>query len=205
MGLVCTHFSTVSGIVDHGNHSCAPDLAALARAVLREPRLARIVRRRSAVLPVPDQGRQALPLQQQPAAADRLPAARPASRPATPMPPAAAWSRPCGAGRSASASCCWTRRIPAAGAGCSTAASLDSAAVAADRSRISPPPVVSPSVLTTSTVASGGSASSAGNASRPARPAAPLSPAVMPSAASRRTASRGARRRRSRRTPRSRG
>jgi serine-type D-Ala-D-Ala carboxypeptidase (penicillin-binding protein 5/6) len=57
MGLACTRFSTVSGIRDSGNHSCAPDLAALARAVLREPRLARIVRRRSAVLPFPIKGR----------------------------------------------------------------------------------------------------------------------------------------------------
>jgi serine-type D-Ala-D-Ala carboxypeptidase (penicillin-binding protein 5/6) len=57
MGLACTRFSTVSGIRDAGNHSCAPDLAALARAVLREPRLARIVRRRSAVLPFPIRGR----------------------------------------------------------------------------------------------------------------------------------------------------
>jgi D-alanyl-D-alanine carboxypeptidase len=56
MGLACTHFTTVSGIVDHGNHSCAPDLAALARAVLREPRLARIVKRRSAVLRFPIKG-----------------------------------------------------------------------------------------------------------------------------------------------------
>jgi D-alanyl-D-alanine carboxypeptidase (penicillin-binding protein 5/6) len=56
MGLACTRFSTVSGIRDAGNHSCAPDLAALARAVLREPRLARIVRRRSAVLPFPVKG-----------------------------------------------------------------------------------------------------------------------------------------------------
>ncbi len=56
MGLACTHFSTVSGIRDRGNASCAPDLAALARAVLREPRLARIVRRRSAVLPFPIKG-----------------------------------------------------------------------------------------------------------------------------------------------------
>ena len=38
------------------NHSCAADLAALARAVLREPRLARIVRRRQAVLPFPIKG-----------------------------------------------------------------------------------------------------------------------------------------------------
>ena len=56
MGLACTRFSSVSGIRDHGNHSCAPDLAALARAVLRERRLARIVRRRAAVLPFPIKG-----------------------------------------------------------------------------------------------------------------------------------------------------
>jgi serine-type D-Ala-D-Ala carboxypeptidase (penicillin-binding protein 5/6) len=57
MGLVCTRFSSVSGIKDAGNHSCAPDLAALARAVLRQPRLAKIVRSRSAVLPFPIKGR----------------------------------------------------------------------------------------------------------------------------------------------------
>jgi len=56
MGLACTRFSSVSGIKDRGNHSCAPDLAALARAVLREPRLARIVRRRSAALRFPIKG-----------------------------------------------------------------------------------------------------------------------------------------------------
>jgi D-alanyl-D-alanine carboxypeptidase (penicillin-binding protein 5/6) len=56
MGLACTRFSTPSGIRDAGNHSCAGDLAALARAVLRTPRLARIVRRRSAVLPFPIKG-----------------------------------------------------------------------------------------------------------------------------------------------------
>ena len=53
------------------------DLAAIARAVLREPRLARIVRRRAGRAAVPDQGRQALPLQPQPAAAAGLSAARP--------------------------------------------------------------------------------------------------------------------------------
>jgi D-alanyl-D-alanine carboxypeptidase len=57
MGLACTHFTTVSGIVDRGTHSCTPDLAAMARAVLRAPRLARIVRRRSAVLRLPIKGR----------------------------------------------------------------------------------------------------------------------------------------------------
>jgi len=56
MGLSCTHFSAPDGFVDRANHSCAPDLAALSRAVLREPRLARIVRRRQAVLPFPIKG-----------------------------------------------------------------------------------------------------------------------------------------------------
>ena len=56
MGLACTHFTSPDGFVDRGNHSCAPDLAALARAVLREPRIARIVRRRQAVLPFPVKG-----------------------------------------------------------------------------------------------------------------------------------------------------
>jgi serine-type D-Ala-D-Ala carboxypeptidase (penicillin-binding protein 5/6) len=56
MGLACTRFSTPSGIRDAGNHSCAGDLAALARAVLRTPRLARIVRRRSVALPFPIKG-----------------------------------------------------------------------------------------------------------------------------------------------------
>jgi serine-type D-Ala-D-Ala carboxypeptidase (penicillin-binding protein 5/6) len=56
MGLACTHFTSPDGFVDRGNHSCAPDLAALARAVLREPRIARIVRRRQAVLRFPIKG-----------------------------------------------------------------------------------------------------------------------------------------------------
>jgi D-alanyl-D-alanine carboxypeptidase (penicillin-binding protein 5/6) len=56
MGLVCTRFSSPSGFADRGNHSCATDLAALARAVLRERRLAKIVKRRQAVLPFPIKG-----------------------------------------------------------------------------------------------------------------------------------------------------
>ena len=56
MGLACTHFSSPDGFVNRGNHSCTPDLAAMARAVLREPRLARIVKRRQAVLPFPIKG-----------------------------------------------------------------------------------------------------------------------------------------------------
>jgi D-alanyl-D-alanine carboxypeptidase (penicillin-binding protein 5/6) len=53
MGLRCTHFSSVSGIVDQGNRSCAPDLAVLAHAVLTERRLARIVATRNVVLRFP--------------------------------------------------------------------------------------------------------------------------------------------------------
>jgi serine-type D-Ala-D-Ala carboxypeptidase (penicillin-binding protein 5/6) len=56
MGLTCTRFSGPDGYEDRGNHSCAADLAVLARAVLRVRRLARIVRRRSAVLPFPIRG-----------------------------------------------------------------------------------------------------------------------------------------------------
>jgi len=56
LGLRCTRFSGADGYVDRGNHSCAADLAALARALLDEPRLARIVRRRYAALPFPIKG-----------------------------------------------------------------------------------------------------------------------------------------------------
>jgi serine-type D-Ala-D-Ala carboxypeptidase (penicillin-binding protein 5/6) len=56
MGLRCTHFTTVSGVVDKGNHSCASDLAVLARALLANHLLARIVASRSAILPFPIKG-----------------------------------------------------------------------------------------------------------------------------------------------------
>jgi D-alanyl-D-alanine carboxypeptidase (penicillin-binding protein 5/6) len=56
LGLTCTRFSSPDGFVDAGNHSCAVDLAELARAVLDQPRLARIVRRRRAVMPFPIKG-----------------------------------------------------------------------------------------------------------------------------------------------------
>ena len=56
MGLLCTRFSSPHGFSDKGNHSCAGDLAAIARAVLRVPRLAKVVRSRQAVLPFPIKG-----------------------------------------------------------------------------------------------------------------------------------------------------
>ena len=48
MALACTHFTTPNGLRDRGNHSCALDLAALARADLANPRIARIARTRYA-------------------------------------------------------------------------------------------------------------------------------------------------------------
>ncbi len=56
LNLSCTHFTSPSGIIDKGNHSCAVDLAALARAVLDEPRLAKIVSTAQIVLPFPIKG-----------------------------------------------------------------------------------------------------------------------------------------------------
>jgi D-alanyl-D-alanine carboxypeptidase len=51
--LACTHFTTVSGIVDQGNYSCATDLAKLAHALFAHPLLRTIVATGSAILPFP--------------------------------------------------------------------------------------------------------------------------------------------------------
>ena len=56
LGLTCTHYTSVSGIVDQGNHSCAQDLALIAHDVLMQPLLATIVGSRSAILPFPIKG-----------------------------------------------------------------------------------------------------------------------------------------------------
>jgi serine-type D-Ala-D-Ala carboxypeptidase (penicillin-binding protein 5/6) len=56
MGLSCTHFTTPHGFEDQGNHSCAVDLAALARADMSKPRIRRIVRRNQAILKFPIKG-----------------------------------------------------------------------------------------------------------------------------------------------------
>ena len=56
MGLSCTHYTTVSGIIDAGNHSCTRDLAILAHAVLEQPLLAKIVSSASAIEPLPIKG-----------------------------------------------------------------------------------------------------------------------------------------------------
>ena len=57
LGLGCTHFNTVSGIVDQDNRSCAADLALLAHDVVEQPLLGRIVASRSAIVPFPIKGR----------------------------------------------------------------------------------------------------------------------------------------------------
>jgi len=54
--LACTRFASSSGIVDEGNQSCAVDLAAMAKLALDHPRLARIMKRRRAILPFPTKG-----------------------------------------------------------------------------------------------------------------------------------------------------
>ena len=56
MGLSCTHFTTESGVIDAGNHSCAADLAKIARALLDIRLLARVVASASAVIPFPIKG-----------------------------------------------------------------------------------------------------------------------------------------------------
>ena len=55
LGLRCTHFSSAYGL-EKADRSCAADLAALARVVLEQPRIARIVRRREAAVRFPIPG-----------------------------------------------------------------------------------------------------------------------------------------------------
>jgi D-alanyl-D-alanine carboxypeptidase (penicillin-binding protein 5/6) len=75
MGLRCSHFTTVSGIVDRGNHSCADDLAVIAHAMLEQPLLARIVATRSAILPFPIKGRKLFLYNNNPLLLSRYPGA----------------------------------------------------------------------------------------------------------------------------------
>src|SRR5690242_2159854 len=56
LGLTCTHYTSPHGYQDAGNHSCAADLAELARADLHLRRLRRIVRRSQAILKFPIKG-----------------------------------------------------------------------------------------------------------------------------------------------------
>jgi serine-type D-Ala-D-Ala carboxypeptidase (penicillin-binding protein 5/6) len=55
LGLRCSHFTGPDGY-DDGNRSCARDLAKLTRAVMRQSRIARVVRTRHAVVPFPIKG-----------------------------------------------------------------------------------------------------------------------------------------------------
>jgi D-alanyl-D-alanine carboxypeptidase len=56
LGLDCTRFSSPHGLKDAGNHSCAADLGALARADLHLRRIRRIARRKRAILKFPIEG-----------------------------------------------------------------------------------------------------------------------------------------------------
>jgi D-alanyl-D-alanine carboxypeptidase len=56
LGLGCTRFASPSGYVDQDNFSCPVDLAELAHLDLAQPRIARITRTASAVLPFPIKG-----------------------------------------------------------------------------------------------------------------------------------------------------
>jgi D-alanyl-D-alanine carboxypeptidase len=56
LGLACSRFASPSGYVDQGNFSCAVDLAELAHLDLAQPRIARITRTASAILPFPIKG-----------------------------------------------------------------------------------------------------------------------------------------------------
>ena len=55
LGLRCTRFKSAHGL-ERGNRSCAADLAVLARLAMKEPRIARLVRRRQVATPFPIEG-----------------------------------------------------------------------------------------------------------------------------------------------------
>jgi serine-type D-Ala-D-Ala carboxypeptidase (penicillin-binding protein 5/6) len=57
LGLSCTRFTSPHGLLDRGNHSCATDLATLARADLHLRRIRRIARRHRAIVKFPIKGR----------------------------------------------------------------------------------------------------------------------------------------------------
>jgi serine-type D-Ala-D-Ala carboxypeptidase (penicillin-binding protein 5/6) len=56
LGLTCTHYSGPDGFDDRGNKSCARDLSVLARLILRNHRLRRIVATAKTVRPFPVKG-----------------------------------------------------------------------------------------------------------------------------------------------------
>jgi serine-type D-Ala-D-Ala carboxypeptidase (penicillin-binding protein 5/6) len=56
LSLGCTHFNSVSGIVDYDNYSCAADLALIAHEVVEQPLLGQIVASHSAIVPFPIKG-----------------------------------------------------------------------------------------------------------------------------------------------------
>jgi serine-type D-Ala-D-Ala carboxypeptidase (penicillin-binding protein 5/6) len=57
LDLSCTRFTSPHGLQDGGNHSCAADLATLARVDLHMRRVRRVVRRKRAIVKFPIKGR----------------------------------------------------------------------------------------------------------------------------------------------------
>jgi serine-type D-Ala-D-Ala carboxypeptidase (penicillin-binding protein 5/6) len=55
LGLRCTRFASSHGL-ENGNRSCVADLAALSRLAMEKPRIAAVVRKRSASVPFPTKG-----------------------------------------------------------------------------------------------------------------------------------------------------
>ena len=129
LGLACTRFTSPDGFEDAGNHSCAIDLAEMARAA-RPPRLARSSAAPARGAAVPDQEAAHLPLQQQPCCARAI-RARSGSRRATPTPPGAVSSR--GAPQ---------RAPPGRGAPCTPCPASRQAAAAQPRLRAVPSPAI---------------------------------------------------------------
>lgn len=106
LGLGCTHFNSVSGIVDQDNHSCAAELALIAHLVLTNPLLSRIVASRSAILPFPIKGGKVYLYNNNPLLVTGYPGPT-ASRPGSPTRPASAWSpRPAADGPGWGWCCC---------------------------------------------------------------------------------------------------
>ena len=111
LALTCTHYTTVSGIVDRGNHSCAEDLALIAHLVLEQPLLARIVASRSAIVPFPIKGGKLFLYNNNPLLVVGYPGTE-GSKPDSRTRPACAWWQPRGADGPGWAWCCSIRATP---------------------------------------------------------------------------------------------
>ena len=109
LGLGCTHYSSPSGYYDARNYSCAADLAELAHVDSQQPRIASDHAHRQRGAALPDQGRQAVPVQQQSAALYGYPGTTGLKTGYTEAGRQRAWWRPRSATGCAWGWCCCTR------------------------------------------------------------------------------------------------